>query len=150
MFKRILIIIVLILLVLVSGCNAVAEPPQAEPPEGQEEEQRKSETSEAEEDGNAEDANANYVTIKYRNTPVNIAAPQFEYLNTDVSSFIRGAWYDEDNQYLVMKLNDTYYNYCSVPVSTWEGFKHSESFGRYFNEMIKEQFEYKVCEGPQY
>lgn len=150
MFKRLLLIIVLILLMVVSGCNTAAEPPQVEPPEGRVEEQRKPEDSEAEEDDSAEEVDANYITIKYRDTPVNIAAPHFEYLNTDVSSFIRGAWYDKDNQYLVMNLNDTYYNYCSVPVSTWEGFKRSESFGRYFNEMIKEQYEYKACEGPLY
>lgn len=36
-----------------------------------------------------------YVDIKYRDTPVDIAATRFEYMDTTGSSFIRGAWYDQ-------------------------------------------------------
>ncbi len=93
---------------------------------------------------------ANYVEVKYRATPVNLASPGFEYHNTDVSSFIRGAWYDKQNNYLVMNIDGTYYNYCGVPESVWRGFKESESYGRYFNASIKESFEYKNCVGPDY
>lgn len=92
----------------------------------------------------------NYVEVKYRATPVNLAASGFEYHNTDASSFIRGAWYDKQNRYLVMNIDGTYYNYCGVPEAVWEGFKESESYGRYFNSSIKESYEYKNCVGPDY
>jgi hypothetical protein len=93
---------------------------------------------------------ANYVEVKYRSTPVNLFAQGFEYHNTDASSFIRGAWYDQQNRYLVMNIDGTYYNYCGVPESVWRGFKESESYGRFFNASIKESFEYKNCIGPDY
>jgi hypothetical protein len=93
---------------------------------------------------------ANYVEVKYRSTPVNLFAQGFEYHNTDASSFIRGAWYDKQNRYLVMNIDGTYYNYCGVPEFVWRGFKESESYGRFFNASIKESFEYKNCIGPDY
>ena len=93
---------------------------------------------------------AEYVEVKYQATPVNLAAPGFEYHNTETSSFIRGAWYDKQHQYLVMNIDGTYYNYCGVPEFVWRGFKQSESYGRYFNASIKESFEYKNCVGPDY
>src|SRR5262245_9375801 len=34
------------------------------------------------------------VWIKYRESPVNVGDPRFEYLDTARSSFITGAWYD--------------------------------------------------------
>jgi hypothetical protein len=34
------------------------------------------------------------VWVKYRQTPVDVADPRFEYLDTSRSSFITGAWYD--------------------------------------------------------
>lgn|GEM_PF-1417180 len=92
----------------------------------------------------------NYVEVKYRATPVNLAAPGFEYHNTDVSSFIRGAWYDKQNRYLVMNIDGIYYNYCGVLEYVWRGFKESESYGRYFNASIKESFDYKNCVGLDY
>ena len=92
----------------------------------------------------------NYVDIKYRDTPVNLASANFEYLDTDKSSFIRGAWYDKRNEYMVIKLNDVYYHYCGVPESVWKDFKQAESFGRYFNQAIKEEYEYRDCNGPNY
>ena len=92
----------------------------------------------------------NYVEVKYRDTPVNLASPDFEFHNTDVSSFIRGAWYDRQNRYLIMNIDGTYYNYCGVPESVWKGFKESESYGRFFNASIKESFDYKSCVGSDY
>lgn len=50
-----------------------------------------------------------YVDVKYRDTPVNVAASQFEYLNTDISTFIDGAWYDKQNKYMIIKLNEVYF-----------------------------------------
>ena len=49
-------------------------------------------------------ANAsNYVYIKYRADPVDVSG--FKYLNTQSSSLVRGAWYDQDNNYMIIRLN---------------------------------------------
>ncbi|MDV7402381.1 KTSC domain-containing protein, partial [Arthrospira platensis SPKY1] len=79
----------------------------------------------------------NYIYVKYRNTPVDIAAPYFEYLNTYGSSFINGAWYDAENKYMIIRLNGVYYDYCGIPIFVWQEFKNATSFGSYFNYRIK-------------
>src|SRR5690606_18386315 len=52
----------------------------------------------------------NLVSIKYRTDQVDLNNQGFEHLNTSKSSFIRGAWYDKRNSYLVINLNGIYYH----------------------------------------
>ena len=84
---------------------------------------------------------SNFVNIKYRDTAVDIAA--FETFDTSKSSLVRGAWYDSDNKYMVVKLNNTYYQYCEFPKSSWSSFKKASSFGTYFNKNIKGNYDCK-------
>lgn len=93
---------------------------------------------------------ANYIDVKYRDTPINIADSRFEYLNTDISSFIRGAWYDWDYQYMVIRLEETYYHYCGLPPAIWEEFKKTESFGRFYNQAIKGNYDCREAYIPDY
>lgn len=90
------------------------------------------------------------VWVKYRNEYVNVWASNFEYLNTDVSSFICGAWYDDDNSYMIICLNGTYYHYCGMPKSAWQGFKKASSFGRYYNYHIKGSYDCRTGFVPPY
>lgn len=84
----------------------------------------------------------NYVNIKYFDIPVDISDSRFEYLNTTKSSFINGVWYDEDEEYMVAKLNDIYYHYSGISVSVWRNFKNADSFGTFYNEAIKGNYAY--------
>ncbi len=81
---------------------------------------------------------------------VNINDYRFSTLNTSKSSFINGAWYDEDNEYLILKLKNTYYHYCWVNKSIWNSFKQADSFGKYFNIYIKDKFDCRVWKVPVY
>ncbi len=92
----------------------------------------------------------NYVSIEYRDTPVNIASSKFEYLNTDRSSFINGAWYDKKNKYMIISLNEVYYHYCGMPESVWMDFTRAESFGRFYNQAIKGQYDCRKGHVPDY
>lgn len=92
----------------------------------------------------------NYVYIKYRDSSVDLAAENFEYLNTEGSSFIAGAWYDSSNKYMVIKLLETYYHYCDMPESVWRNFKRADSFGVFYNEHIKEKFDCRSGTVPAY
>ena len=89
-----------------------------------------------------ESDDTNYVNIKYYDIPVDLSDSRFEYLNTTGSSFINGAWYDEDEEYMVIKLNDTYYHYSGIPESVWKKFKIADSFGVFYNESIKGNYAY--------
>lgn len=91
-----------------------------------------------------------YVEIKYRNDPVDIAHSRWEYLDTSRSSFIGGAWYDERESYMIIELSDIKYHYCGMPRSTWEKFKSAESFGSDYNSYIKGNYDCRENPIPNY
>ncbi len=90
----------------------------------------------------------NYVIIKYRDDPVDIA--NFETFNTSKSSFIRGAWYDKQNQYMIIDLNGIKYHYCMFPNSVWNSLKQASSLGIYYNTYIKENYDCRLWWVPIY
>jgi len=91
-----------------------------------------------------------YVKVKYREDPVDIGHPMFEYLDTSKSSFVRGAWYDKDNCYMVIKLKETYYQYCGMPSEIWTIFKKTDSFGTFYNTYIKGYYDCRINFVPAY
>jgi len=93
---------------------------------------------------------SNYVDVKYREEPVDIADQEFEELDTSKSSFIRGAWYDEDNDYMIINLDGTYYQYCGMLNRTWASFKTADSFGSHYNKYIKGEYDCRLNKVPNY
>ncbi len=93
---------------------------------------------------------SNYVTIKYRDDSVDIADSRFEYLNTSKSSLVNGAWYDKGNEYMAIRLKETYYHYCGMPKSAWTSFKGADSFGSHYTANIKGKYDCRVNYVPQY
>lgn len=92
----------------------------------------------------------NYVDIQYRKDPVNVEEPNFEYLNTSKSSFIKGAWYDKNNSYLIMNISGKYYHYCETPKSIWTGLEKASSFDSYYNANIKGNYDCREHTIPSY
>lgn len=93
---------------------------------------------------------ANYVSVKYRSDKVDIANPRFEYLDTSESSWVGGAWYDANNEYMIINLSGTYYHYCSMPESAWNSFKSASSFGTSYNQSIKGNYDCQTHPVPKY
>ncbi len=91
-----------------------------------------------------------FVRVKYRQTPVNVASPRFEYLDTSRSSFITGAWYDKGNAYMVIGLRGTHYHYCWMPKDVWDSFRTADSFGRHYNAFIKGRYDCRLGGVPEY
>ena len=89
------------------------------------------------------------LTIKYRPDPVDIDKPYFEYFNTS-SSFIRDAWYDKANKYMIVNLAGTNYHYCGLDSSTWQEFKNAESYGSFYRSTIKGNFDCRIFPVPEY
>jgi KTSC domain len=90
------------------------------------------------------------VWVKYRQTPVNVADPRFEYLDTSRSSFITAAWYDSSNSYMVIGLRGTYYHYCRMPENAWKAFHAADSLGRHYNAFIKGNYDCRLGGVPPY
>lgn len=77
---------------------------------------------------------AETVNVKYRGF-VDLAP--FTCTDTPRSSFIGRVCYDKANQYMVIKLQNTYYHYCELPLATLNTFMAAPSMGQYFNKNIK-------------
>lgn len=77
---------------------------------------------------------AETVDVKYRDK-VDLAP--FRCTDTPRSSFIGRVCYDSANQYMVIKLQSTYYHYCELPPATFNAFTAAPSMGQYFNQNIK-------------
>ena len=90
----------------------------------------------------------NFVDVKYRDDDVDIA--DLEALDTSSSSLVRGAWYDDDNDYMVINLSGTYYHYCGLSDSKWDGFSSADSFGSYYNKHLKGNFDCRYNYVPNY
>lgn len=91
------------------------------------------------------------VYVKYRESgSINVNDSVFEYQDTSNSSFVGGAWYDQSQEYMIIKLQDTYYHYCDLPQSEWNSFKKADSFGSFYNSQIKGNYSCQYKEVPSY
>ena len=91
-----------------------------------------------------------WVTVKYRSDPVDVADPRFVYLDGGSSSVVDFAFYDADNEYMVISLNGTAYHYCGTPGDVWNEFTAAESLGSFYNTRVKGQFDCRSGFVPQY
>ena len=89
-----------------------------------------------------------WITVKYRDTQVDIS--DFLTTNTSNSSFIENAYYDSDNEYLILKMNWTYYHRCEVPRYVWNDFKNADSKWTYYNKYIKWEYDCRYATIPIY
>ena len=74
---------------------------------------------------NAYPASAECLTIKYRDTPVCLNT--FACTETPQSSFVRAICYDPAKSYMLIKLNETWYHYCSVDRMSVDNLIHASS-----------------------
>ncbi len=64
-------------------------------------------------------------------------------LETVESDVIHAIGYDPEIQLLEIIFNDgRIYQYRAVPAQVFEGLEHAESKGRYFQENIRDEFQY--------
>jgi hypothetical protein len=77
---------------------------------------------------------AETVDVKYRGI---VDLKPFACSEISQSSFIRRVCYDRANQYMLIKLNQTYYHYCELPPTILEQFMAASSMGQYYNQNIK-------------
>jgi hypothetical protein len=100
--------------------------------------------------GFSEYRNSDYVDVKYRENPVEIQRDSWESIDTSRSSFIREAHYDKEQEYMIIKLNDTNYHYCGLPEYVWESFKNASSLGSYYSSYIRGNYDCRENPVPEY
>ncbi|WP_316189868.1 MULTISPECIES: KTSC domain-containing protein [unclassified Bradyrhizobium] len=74
------------------------------------------------------------VDVKYRG-PVDLKT--FACSDISRSSFITRVCYDRAKQYMIIRLNTTYYHYCEMPPATFSAFLDAPSIGSFYNQHIK-------------
>ncbi len=99
---------------------------------------------------NSSSHNPNYINVRYRDGLVDINHSRWEYQDTLKSSWIRGGWYDSENQYMIINLQGVNYHYCGMPESVWASFKVASSFGSYYNNYIKGRYDCRLNPVPRY
>jgi KTSC domain len=95
----------------------------------------------------AKGANAETVDVKYGGA---VDLKPFACEEVTRSSFIRRVCYDAGNRYMLIKLNETWYHYCSIDAEMVNNFKGAPSMGRYFNSAIKGRFDCGTNHVPRY
>ncbi len=89
------------------------------------------------------------ITVKYRGN-INVNNGYFQELNLRPSSFIKSMYYDENNNYLLVRLNNTYYHYCSIPNRVVLKWTSSSSLGKFYNWHIKGNYDCRYNPVPRY
>lgn len=95
--------------------------------------------------------NSESVMVKYMGK---VPLDSFE-CHTMKSGFIGRVCYDESNEFMVIKLNETYYPYCEVDVETMTQLLAAESKGRFYQERIRGDgndgpFDCRTHDAPDY
>lgn len=90
-----------------------------------------------------------YVHVKYRDGDVDISSSYFVSLDKSDST-VKGAWYDAVHEYMIIKLNDTYYHYCGMPSGAWISFTSAASLYDHYQSYIKGNFDCRVNTVPEY
>ncbi len=92
---------------------------------------------------------AESIYVKYKGL-VDVDNGHFSHLSLKYSSFINNIYYDDDNKYLLVQLNNTFYHYCSIPNNTVNSWVNSSSLGRFYNANVKGNFDCRTNPQPSY
>ena len=60
-----------------------------------------------------------WVQVKYRDTPVNVANGYFTHWKVSETGNVRDVWYDRKDEYMLIDLGGTVYHYCGFDISSW-------------------------------
>ncbi len=90
-----------------------------------------------------------YVKVKYRDDKVDVTSSNFTALNRSDAT-VKDAWYDSNNEYMIIKLSSTYYHYCGMPSDAWRDFSSASSLYSAYQNDIKGNFDCRVNPVPSY
>ncbi len=92
---------------------------------------------------------ASNIYVQYRGN-VNVDNGYFEQINLKESRFVKEMYYDTGNKYLIVRLKNKYYHYCSIPKSTVNKWTSSSSLGKFYNLNIKGNYDCRINPVPTY
>ena len=92
-------------------------------------------------------ASAERVYVKARG---DVDLSHFRCDNISRSENVKRVCYDESEAYVLVSLKGVWYHFCGVPATTVSGWKKAASKGRYYNDVIRGNFDCSVASAPSY
>lgn len=90
---------------------------------------------------------AENVYVKYKGV-VPLDTFNCAYINR--SSLVNRLCYDQDENYLIVLLNSTYYHYCEIPAAVVTNWLNADSMGRFYLQRIKGNYDCRLSLPPNY
>lgn len=90
---------------------------------------------------------AETVYVKYRG-PVDLAPFKCSWIFR--SSLVNRLCYDPKEQYVIVKLQKTYYHYCEVPPGVVDAWTNADSMGRFYRANMRGNYDCRVHYVPPY
>ena len=83
--------------------------------------------------------NAQWVDVKYRIDPVNVASGSFQHWVplTSETGNVRQVWYSSKHDYMLIQLGPTVYHYCEFGAIEWNAFLNADDVDRYYKSFIR-------------
>lgn len=92
---------------------------------------------------------AETIYVKYRG-PVNVDNGHFDKVQLKNSSLVNAMYYDSNNEYLLVRLQNTYYHYCAIPNKVVNMWVKSSSLGNHYKSFIKGNYDCRIYPMPNY
>jgi len=70
--------------------------------------------------------------------------------NISRSENVKRVCYDESEAYVLVSLKGVWYHFCGVPATTVSSWKKAASKGRYYNDVIRGNFDCTQVSAPTY
>lgn len=93
---------------------------------------------------------ARAIDVKYKDTPVDVDNGHFKEINLKSSSFVKEMFFDGQENYLLVRLKNTFYHYCGINKQVIKTWVNSSSLGRYYLNNIKGNYDCRVYPLPNY
>jgi hypothetical protein len=84
-------------------------------------------------------ANPQWVTVKYRDTPVNVASGSFTHwlpLSSQTGN-VRQVWYAANSEYMLIQLGGTVYHYCDFSAYQWNALLGADNVDSHYALFIR-------------
>lgn len=89
--------------------------------------------------------------VKYRSYgSVNVCNEKFMKLGKIWDKSVFWAWYDKDNQYMIIQLKKTNYHYCGLSASDWSWIENANDADEYYISHIKWRYDCRNWSTPKY
>ena len=90
------------------------------------------------------------ITVKYCPTPVDVSNDHFQVFDLKPSSLVQKIFYDAGNEYLLVCLKETFYDYCEISEAAVRKWVAASSLRRYYLQYIKGNYVCRLSETREY